>query len=199
MVLLQHFVVWCECINDLRKLTSNEARITVLFISESKSTDLTGLIFQWFTEVWCFSLVTTISGEADWLKELCLHPPYSLIPDMHLSLLSCGAESSCRVMLTRNWWVWFEFTGRSKHHLQNIFPQRCSSCFSACQDSLAAHYKDSPANIHFSQRLPCLVIKLEVWECNMRKRATTVTCFKADAGRLWGSFCIMPFNCDGRC
>lgn len=80
-----------------------------------------------------------------------------------------------------------------------IFPQRCSSCFSACQDSLAAYYKDSPANIHFSQSLPCLVIKLEVWECSMCKRATTVTCFKADAGRLWGSFCIMPFNYDGRC
>lgn len=118
---------------------------------------------------------------------------------MRLSLQSCGAESSCRVMLTCSWWVWFKFTGRRKHHLQNIFSQRCSSCFSACQDRLGAHYKDSPATIHISQRLPCLLIKLEAWVCSMCKHATTVMSFKADAGRMWGSFCIMPFNYDGRC
>lgn len=146
------------------------------------------------------SLVTTQSVVKLTDLKSCAYPPaYSLVPDMHLSLQSCGAESSCRVMLTCSWWVWFKFTRRRKHHLQNIFSQRCSSCFSACQDSLAAHYKDSPANIHFSQRLPCLLIKLEAWECSLCKRAATVTCFKADVGRLWGSFCIMPYNYDGWC
>lgn len=45
LLVTSRLVVWCESINDLRKLASNEARITVLFIFESKSTYLTGMIF----------------------------------------------------------------------------------------------------------------------------------------------------------
>lgn len=88
-----------------------------------------------------------------------------------------------------SWCAWFKFMVRRKRSSRIYFSKGCSSCFSACQDSLAAHYKQNTANIHFSQHLLCPVIKLEALACTICNRAAIRACFNADASRLCCSFC----------